>query len=37
MGAISGAVCTALAALSGATDLAQLLVDDEADALQVNG
>ncbi|MCB0981929.1 MAG: ferritin-like domain-containing protein [Acidimicrobiaceae bacterium] len=29
--------CTALAALSGATDLAQLLVDDEADALQVNG
>ena len=29
--------CTVLAAMNGQTDLAQLLVDDEADALQANG
>ena len=29
--------CTVLATMNGQTDLAQLLVDDEADALQANG
>ncbi|MEZ5272213.1 MAG: ferritin-like domain-containing protein [Ilumatobacteraceae bacterium] len=29
--------CTVLAAMNGQTELAQLLVDDEADALQANG